>query len=190
MMSIFSSIYLKILNWAESKHSVYYLSILSFIESNILPYPPPDVLLAPMSLQKPKKAYQFALITTIFSVLGGIVGYFLGDFLLDILLNYHIIKEETVSDIATWFKDYGIYVVAIAAFSPLPFKLACISAGMLSMSFLPFVLISFISRGLRFFLVAFFVRLIGDEVDKLMRKYIDPIGYSLILVLVIYSTLR
>jgi len=92
-MSIFSSIYLKILNWAESKYSVYYLSILSFIESNVLPYPPPDVLLAPMSLQKPKKAYQFALITTIFSVLGGIVGYFLGDFLLDILLNYHIIKE-------------------------------------------------------------------------------------------------
>jgi membrane protein YqaA with SNARE-associated domain len=80
MMSIFSSIYLKILNWAESKYSVYYLSILSFIESNVLPYPPPDVLLAPMSLQKPKKAYQFALITTIFSVLGGIVGYFLGDF--------------------------------------------------------------------------------------------------------------
>ncbi|MEL0271064.1 MAG: VTT domain-containing protein, partial [Gammaproteobacteria bacterium] len=98
-----------------------------------------------MSLQKPKKAYQFALITTIFSVLGGIVGYFLGDFLLDILLNYHIIKEETVSDIATWFKDYGIYVVAIAAFSPLPFKLACISAGLLNMSFLPFVLFSFVS---------------------------------------------
>ena len=74
-MQIFSRIYKKTLDWAQSKFAIYWLSIISFLESSILPYPPPDVLLAPMALRRPNKAYQFALITTLFSVLGGLAGY-------------------------------------------------------------------------------------------------------------------
>ena len=77
-MQIFSRIYQKTLDWAQSKFAIYWLSIISFLESSILPYPPPDVLLAPMALRRPNKAYQFALITTLFSVLGGLAGYLLG----------------------------------------------------------------------------------------------------------------
>jgi Predicted membrane protein len=82
-MDFFSQIYLRVLNWAESRYAIYYLSVVSFLESSVLPYPPPDVLLAPMALKRPDKAYYFAFICTIFSVLGGLAGYFLGVVLLD-----------------------------------------------------------------------------------------------------------
>lgn len=184
-MQIFSKIYQKALDWAQSKYAIYWLSLVSFFESFILPYPPPDVLLAPITLKKPNKAYQFALICTIFSVLGGMVGYFLGESLLasikPLLTKLHYLdKLDTTQG---WFEQYGIWVIAIAGFSPMPYKIFTIGAGIGNMAFLPFVLISLLARGARFFLVAFLVRKFGDACDIWLKKYIDRLGYLLIIVI-------
>ena len=89
-MQIFSKLYQKSLDWAQSKFAIYWLAVVSFLESSVLPYPPPDILLAPMALKQADKAYYFAFIATIFSVLGGLLGYLLGDILLSFLLNYEL----------------------------------------------------------------------------------------------------
>ncbi len=184
-MQLFSKIYQKALDWAQSKYAVYWLSSISFVESFILPYPPPDILLAPMALKKPQKAYQFALICTVFSVLGGMIGYYLGAFLLDVLtpllVKLHYIDK--IDTIQLWFKEYGIWVIAIAGFSPIPYKIFTISAGIVNIAFLPFVLMSLLARGARFFLIAFFVRKLGDACDIWLKKYIDRLGYALIVVI-------
>jgi membrane protein YqaA with SNARE-associated domain len=184
-VQIFSKLYHKTLEWAQSKHAVYWLSLISFIESFILPYPPPDVLLAPMVLKKPEKAYQFTLICTALSVLGGVVGYFLGALLIDViqplLVKLHYIdKLETVK---TWFAEYGIWIVALAGFSPMPYKIFTLGAGIANMALLPFILISLLARGTRFFLVAFFVKKLGDACDIWLKKYIDRLGYILIIII-------
>ncbi|BAS68080.1 MAG: DedA family protein [Gammaproteobacteria bacterium] len=184
-MQIFSILYQKALDWAQSKYAIYWLALISFVESFILPYPPPDVLLAPMALKKPNKAYQFALICTVFSVLGGMVGYYIGAILLDVVtpllakLNY----LDKIDAIELWFEEYGIWIVAIAGFSPMPYKIFTVGAGIANMAFLPFVLISLFARGVRFFLVAFLVRKLGDICDIWLKKYIDRLGYALIIVI-------
>jgi membrane protein YqaA with SNARE-associated domain len=182
-MDIFSQIYLRILNWAESRYAIYYLSVVSFLESSILPYPPPDVILAPMALKRPDKAYYFAFICTIFSVLGGLAGYFLGDVLLQFLLGFKLIKLESIAHIKTFFDTYGVWVVGIAAFSPIPYKLATITAGTMSMALLPFIIISLIARAARYYLVASLVKAYGQQCDQWLQKYIDRLGYVLVVVI-------
>ncbi|MBC8493754.1 MAG: DedA family protein [Candidatus Thioglobus sp.] len=184
-MQIFSKIYQTALNWAHSRFAVYWLSAVSFLESSVLPYPPPDVLLAPMALKQPNKAYSFASIATIFSVLGGLAGYFLGDILLDFLLNYGLVKPESVVLIKSFFDEYGIWVVGIAAFSPIPYKLATISAGSMAMPILPFVAISIVARAARYYLVAGLVQAYGDACDQWLQKYIDRLGYGLIVIVIV-----
>ena len=184
-MGIFSKLYLKILNWAEKKYAIYYLSALSLLESCVLPYPPPDVLLAPIALKNPRRAYYVAFITTLFSVIGGLIGYFLGEVLLQFLLNYNVIKAAQLTEIEALFTTYGIWMVAIAAFSPIPYKLATISAGVAGMALLPFILISFIGRGARYFLVAALVRAYGESCDQWLQRYIDRLGYGLIILVAI-----
>lgn len=184
-MQIFKKIYQKTLIWAQSKYAIYWLSIVSFAESFILPYPPPDVILAPMALKQPHKAYYYAMITTITSVLGGILGYIIGAYAFDLLLpflqkmNYLPVLEKS----KVWFDAYGIWVIAIAGFSPVPYKIFTLSAGILSMAFLPFVLMSLLARGVRYYLVAFLVRKLGKSCDAWLQEYIDRLGYALIIVI-------
>jgi membrane protein YqaA with SNARE-associated domain len=187
-MKIFSKFYYKVLTWAEHKYSVYYLALLSTIESFILPYPPPDIMLAPMALKQANKAYYFAFITTIFSVIGGIIGYILGYFFLDLITPFietlgYTHKLATLKD---WFNEYGVLIVFVAGFSPIPYKIFTIGGGIMAMSFLPFVVISFISRGLRFYLVAFLVKKYGEKCDDFLRKYIDYLGYLVIILAIIF----
>lgn len=183
-MQIFSRIYQKALVWASSQFAVYWLSIVSFLESSVLPYPPPDVLLAPMALKQPNKAYSFALIATIFSVLGGLAGYLLGDVLLSFLLDYELIKPESIISIKDFFDRYGIWVVGIAAFSPIPYKLATISAGSMAMPLIPFVLISLVARAARYYLIAILIKKYGAQCDQWLQKYIDRLGYGLIILVI------
>ncbi len=182
-MNIFSKIYLRIINLVESKYTIYYLSVISFLEASILPYPPPDIILVPMTLKHPEKAYYFAFICTIFSVFGGLIGYFLGEVLLQFLLNFELIKPESVTHIKTSFNTYGIWVVGIVAFSPIPYKLATITAGTMSMALLPFIIISLVSRATRYYLVVSLIKTYGQQYDKWLKKYINHLGYILIIVI-------
>ncbi|ABL02469.1 conserved hypothetical protein [Candidatus Ruthia magnifica str. Cm (Calyptogena magnifica)] len=181
-MDIFSKIYLRILNWAESRYAIYYLSVISFLESSILPYPPPDVILALMVLKRPDKACHFAFICTIFSVLGGLVGYFLGEVLLQFLLSFELIKPESIAYIKKIFDTYGIWMVGIAAFSPIPYKLATVTAGTMSMALLPFIIMSLITRAARYYLIISLVKAYRQQCDQWLQKYIDRLSYILIVV--------
>ncbi len=186
-MKIFSKFYQTVLTWAGYRYASVYLGFLSFIESFILPYPPPDILLAPMTLKNPQKAYQFAFVCTLFSVLGGVVGYLIGAFFIDLIMplieKMHYLDElDTVKD---YFTQYGVLIIIIAGFSPVPYKIFTIGAGVVSMVFLPFVVFSFLSRGARFFLVTFLVKKFGQECDTWLKKYIDRLGYALILIIFI-----
>ncbi len=184
-MQIFSKLYQQSLDWAQSRFAVYWLALISFLESSVLPYPPPDVLLAPMVLKQTNKAYYFALIATLFSVLGGLAGYLLGDILLNFLLNYELIKPASITLVKDFFDQYGIWLVGIAAFSPIPYKLTTISAGSVAMPLLPFIAISLLARGARYYLLAKLVKVYGDSCDRWLQKYMDRLGYGLIVLVIL-----
>lgn len=146
----------KVTSWSNHPYATRYLMGLSFIEAIFFPVPP-DVMLAPMSLTRPERAWYFAMITTLASVAGGIIGYLLGQWayepiVLPILewLNYHdhfIVAES-------YFKRWGFWVVFLAGFTPLPYKVFTVAAGVMNVAFLPFVIASILGRGARFYLVA------------------------------------
>jgi len=190
-MKVFENIYLTVMQLAEHRLAVVYLYTLSFFESFILPFPPPDVLLAPMALKRPKKALYFALGTTIASVIGGVVGYLIGVHAFDIVEPF-IVKwgySEVLDSTKLMFDKWGFWAVLIAGFSPIPYKIFTISAGLLSLAFAPFLLASFIGRGLRFGMVAYILSRFGPSIEPVLMKYIERLGWAIIIIfisLVIY----
>jgi len=186
-MRLFHYPYQKVLEYSKSQFAIYWLCFISFLESFILPLPLQDLLLASMSLKGRDKAYRFALLCTLSSVLGAVVGYYLGVYAIDWLMPF-IEKWGYIDDLTRaekWFVDYGVWVIFIAGFSPVPYKVFTVVAGMLSMAILPFLLISFFARGARYYLIAFLVRKFGKQCDAWLNKYIDRLGYVLIVIIVI-----
>ncbi len=176
---IFSSLYAKMMQWAIHPHAERYLAVVSMFESIFLPIPT-AFMVAPMAIAKPDKAIRIALIATIMSVLGGIVGYYLGYFVADDLV-VPLIKAVGYWDkylIAQhWFNEWGFWAVVVAGFSPIPFKLFTLSAGAMSMAILPFIIAAFIGRGLQFFLVALLMAWAGPKLEPTVRKYIEWLGW-------------
>ena len=170
------------MSWVQHKHAPWYLGVLSFAESCVLPFPPPDVMLAPMSLANTRKAWYFAALTTITSVLGGIAGYFIGMFAFELVKPAitaagYLDKYELA---VQWFEAWGVWVVLLAGFSPIPYKVFTIAAGVASMVFIPFLLASFVGRGARFFMVAGLMRWGGEKMDKMLRQYVDTVGWLVV----------
>ena len=180
-MRLFSHMYELAMRWSCHPHAPRYLAGMSFAESSFFPVPV-DVMLAPMSLAQPARAWRFALIATVFSVFGGIAGYLVGYFAMDLLEPW--IKTfgywERYQQIIEWFKEWGIWIVFIAGFSPIPYKLFTITAGALNMALLPFILISIVARGARFYAVSGLMLWGGERMDKQLRKYMDIIGWVVI----------
>ena len=183
---MFKALYEKALIWAKHRHATKYLCALSFSESSFFPIPP-DVMLAPMALAQPEKAFRFALLTTLFSVLGGMLGYGIGYFLFDNIAPW--LQEtkywEKYLTAESWFKEWGFWAVFVAGFSPIPYKVFTIAAGALQMSFLPFVLASLVGRGARFFLVAMLIAAGGEKLESKLRQYMDIIGWVIVALVVI-----
>lgn len=186
-MKLFERLYNSVIAAASSPKAPAALSFLSFVESFILPFPPPDVMLAPMSLAKPKSALYFATLTLIASLVGGVVGYLIGAYGFDLVEPY--IQQwgyQAVFDRAVeWFKVWGFWAVLVAGFSPVPYKIFTISAGLLSLAFIPFMLASFIGRGARFFLVALILAHFGPAIEKRLMRYIEYIGWAIVILLCI-----
>ncbi len=192
-MRIFGTLYDKCLSWARHRHAPSYLGGMSFIESVFFPIPV-DVMLAPMALAQPSKAFRFALIATITSVLGGIAGYALGWFAYDEFI-YPLIVEAGYQDkmqhAIDWFEEYGVWVVFLAGFSPIPYKVFTISAGVLQLAILPFILASLVGRGMRFYLVAGLMKWGGPRMEARLRTHIEVLGWGVIgLALLAYLMLR
>ena len=192
-MKLFSLMYDRALVYSKHQKAPFYLSVLSFIESSFFPFPPPDVMLAPMCLAQRKKAWYFAFLTTITSVLGGLFGYLIGVFAFELV--EPILKSvgywEKFETIQLWFLEWGIGVVFIAGFSPIPYKLITISSGVVGMALIPFILASLIGRASRFYLVAGLIYLGGEKMEQNLRKHIDTIGWLVVVLMVVaYFILR
>ena len=162
------------------------LGFLSFIESIFFPIPT-DVLLIPMAISKSYKWIDLALIATIASVIGGVIGYYLGVFLFHeihpYIIQYGYIEEFNQS--RDLFLQYGIIILFISSFTPLPYKIFVIAAGTLSFNILLFILISLIGRGLRFALVAYISDRYGVYVVTYLNKYFLYIAFATIFIFVI-----
>ena len=175
---------LKLANHAKAK---YYLFFLSVAESSFFPIPP-DVMLLPMCLSNPKKAWKFAFITTVGSVLGGIIGYLIGVYAFGFIepylydWGYMSAYERAVM----WFEEWGFWAIFIAGFSPIPYKVFTIAGGALLMPILPFILASIIGRGARFYLVALFVIMFGKQADDLIRKHMSKLVWGMVLLIIFF----
>ena len=178
-MKIFSPLFEKALIWSRLPNAPKYLGLLSFAESSFFPVPP-DVMLAPMCLATPTKAWRYALITTITSVLGGLFGYVIGATAFDVIQPHLQASHywSAFQTAETWFKEWGVWAVFIAGFSPIPYKVFTIAAGALSMSILPFTIASLIGRGGRFFIVAGLMKWGGANMESKLKKYIDRLGWA------------
>ena len=192
-MKIFGWLYDRAIHWSRHPHAPRYLVGLTFAESSFFPVPP-DVMLAPMVLARRERAWYFAALTTGASVLGGLFGYLIGMYLYA-QVGERVVQfynaEEAFSEIHNWFEAYGIWIILVAGFTPLPYKLFTITAGILSMALIPFLFFSLVGRGARFFLVAAFIFWGGELLERLIRKYIDLIGWvvfiSLVFLYLFYS---
>ena len=194
---MFKSLYKKCLDLAAHKSSKYYLAIVSFIESSFFPIPP-DVMIIPMVISKKNDFIKIFLITTIFSVLGGMLGYLIGAFFFE--FGAHIMSFYGYEDNLSKIKENlvnsdGFYawlgVLFLAGFTPLPYKVFTIASGLIGFNFLIFVLISLISRGLRFFIVSYlsykFGDLFNEYMDKHGSKWFTIIGILIVIIgLIIY----
>lgn len=191
-MRIFSPLYAKVMQLAAHPHAVRYLAGLSFAESSFFPIPP-DVMLAPMTLAAPRRAWFFAALTTVTSVLGGIAGYVIGLLAFDLVepLLHRAGYWESYLQAREWFTEWGFWAVLLAGFSPIPYKIFTIAAGVVALSFPLFVVASLIGRGARFFLVAGIVCLGGEKMERQLRRYAEYFGWSLVvLAVVVYLLLR
>ena len=185
-MKIFSPLYDKALAWSRHPHAERYLAGVSFAESSFFPIPP-DVLLAPMSLAQPTRWIRLAAITTVTSVLGGLLGYLIGVLALEAVtpLLHRVGYWHHFETAQAWFGRYGFWAIFIAGFTPIPYKVFTIAAGAVQMGLLPFVLGSAIGRGMRFFLVAALVRFGGAPIEHHLRRYIDGIGWATLALLLL-----
>lgn len=185
-MKLFSMMYEKVMTWSRLPNAPWYLCALSFAESSFFPVPP-DVMLAPMSLANPKKAWRFAMLTTLTSVLGGLLGYLIGAFAFDLIDSY--LKNSAYwahfQTTQAWFAKYGFWAIFLAGFSPIPYKVFTIAAGALSMALLPFVVASLIGRGARFYIVAGLMKWGGASMEQKLKQYVDRIGWATVVIIVL-----
>lgn len=185
-MNVFGAMYDKTMTWSKHRLATYWLAFVSFIEAIFFPIPP-DVMLIPMAMSKPKSAVRFAIICTVASVIGGMFGYSIGYYAFDFIQQY-IVKwgYQTQWDKAiSWFEQWGILVVFVAGFSPIPYKIFTIAAGVMQMMFIPFVLTAAVSRGTRFLLIAKLAAWGGTKFADKLRRSIEVIGWSVVALAVI-----
>ena len=185
-MKIFSALYTRVMRWARHPYATWYLFGLSFAESSFFPVPP-DVMLAPMSMARPKRAMFLALLTTLGSTLGGVAGYLIGMLAFDAIepLLHQWGYFDGYLQARQWFAEWGFWVVFVAGFSPIPYKVFTVTAGVISMAFLPFVLASMVGRGARFFLVAALMAWGGEAMEQRLHRWVDWVGWLTLLAVVI-----
>lgn len=175
-----------VLSWADRPGGTVALVLLAVAESSFFPVPP-DVLLLALSLGQPKKSFRFALWCTLGSVVGGVLGYLIGWGLwtaVDSWVFEYVFSEEKFGEVMEIYNEYGAVFVFGAAFTPIPYKVFTIAAGVAQLNLPIFIAASLVGRGARFFLVALFVRIFGNKAKEFIDKYFNlvTIGGTLLLV--------
>ena len=191
---MFRKLYNKTIELAGNKYSKFFLGTVSFIESFIFPIPP-DVIILPMTIAKPKKWIQIALIATIGSVAGAVLGYFIGYiffneigikiFELYGVDNVSFLKDKVSSEggVIAWMT-----LLAIAGFTPVPFKLLTITSGFVHFNIFYFIIVSILTRGSRFFIIAFLIGNFGPAMKKIIEKKLITLSiiFTIIVIIVAY----
>ena len=184
-------LYIKTIELAGNKNSKFFLGAISFIESFVFPIPP-DVVIIPMTIAKPRKWFRIALIATIGSVLGAILGYFIGYiffneigvkiFELYGVDNTSFLKDKIASDggVVAWMA-----LLAIAGFTPVPFKLLTITSGFVQFNIFYFIIISILTRGSRFFIISFLIGNFGPAMKKIIEKKLFTLSIIFTLIIII-----
>ena len=174
---MFNNLYKKCLDLAAHKSSKYYLAIVSFVESSFFPIPP-DVMVIPMVISKKNDFIKIFLITTIFSVMGGMLGYLIGAFFFDFgsqIMSFYGYENKLSNIKENLVNSDGFYawlgILFLAGFTPLPYKVFTIASGLISFNFFVFIFISLVSRGLRFFIVSYLSYKFGNLFTKFMEKH-------------------
>jgi len=174
---MFKTLYKKCLNLAAHKSSNFFLGVVSFVESSFFPIPP-DVMIIPMVIAKKKNYLKIFLIASIFSALGGIFGYMLGAIFLDTAMNiieFYGYEKKVVSIKNNLSQGEGflawLSILFLAGFTPLPYKAFTIASGLISFNILVFIIVSLISRSLRFFLISYLSYKFGDLFSEFMEKH-------------------
>ena len=192
---MFKTLYKKCLILAAHKSSNIFLGIVSFVESSFFPIPP-DVMIIPMVIARKKNYLKIFLIASIFSVLGGIFGYMLGAFFLDMAMNvieFYGYENKITSLKINLSQGEGfltwLSILFLAGFTPLPYKAFTIASGLIGFNLFIFIIVSFISRSLRFFLISYLSYKFGDLFSKFMdnhgSKWFTILGILLVLIFVI-----
>ncbi len=188
-MKIFTSLYEKALRLSAKPQATIYLYALSLFEAIIIPVPP-DVMLAPMCATQPERAIRLAFFTTIFSVGGGVIGYALGLFAMGYIEPWlvHFGWNEEYAQVREWFAQWGIAIILIAGFSPIPYKVFTLAAGAMYFSLPLFIVFSFVGRAGRFFLIALILRRIGPAMLPRIHRLAEQIGWLTIFALIVFLT--
>jgi len=157
---------------AGKPHASWIMGIVSFVESSFFPVPP-DAMLIPMALARPDKAYFYATLCTVTSVAGGLLGYFIGAVLYDSLglwlmqLYGYGNKIEAFRDA---YREWGTWIILLKGMTPIPYKIVTIASGFTGYPVIPFILLSFVARGMRFYLVAFLLHRYGPQAREIIEK--------------------
>lgn len=185
-MKIFSALYDRVMSWSRHPKAPWLLGALSFTESSFFPIPP-DVMLAPMSLAQPHRAWWFATITTVTSVAGGVFGYVIGMYFFELIQVWLEGSSywQPFLQAQQWFGEWGFWAIFIAGFSPIPYKAFTIAAGVVGMPLLPFVVASFFGRGGRFYLVAGLMKWGGPKMESQLKQYIDVLGWLFVALVIV-----
>ena len=189
---MFQTLYKKCLDLASHKSSSFFLGVVSFVESSFFPIPP-DVMIIPMVIAKKNDYLKIFLIATIFSTLGGVLGYFIGTYFSDVgmkVVEFYSYEDKVVNLKDNLTKGTGFYIwlatLFLAGFTPLPFKVFTITSGMIGFNLFIFLFICLISRGLRFFIVSYLSFKFGDTFNKFMQtdaaKWFTILGILIVVV--------
>lgn len=184
--NIIRRLYDWVLHWAETPYGTWALFCIAFAESSFFPIPP-DILLIALAISIPAKAFRFALICTIGSLVGGVVGYGIGMYGYE-AIGRPIVEfyqgQEIMLSIKTQYDQYGFWGVLVAAVTPIPYKIFTISSGVFSFDFMQFMAASIIGRSLRFFAVAALIWKFGAPIKSFIDKYFNLLATLFIILLI------
>lgn len=180
-----NSLYSRTMALADHPRALWALAAVSFIESSVFPIPP-DVLMIPMVLAQPRRAWLIALVATVFSVLGGILGYTIGAFAFDTIgqpILSSLGKADAMADFNSRFNDVGFLAVLTAGMTPFPYKVITIMSGWTAMPFATFMATSILARGLRFFIVAGLLRRFGTPIRDFIEQRLGLVFTAFVVIL-------
>ena len=157
---------------AYKPYALWLMGLVSFVESSFFPIPP-DTMLIPMSLARPEKAWSYATLCTITSVAGGVIGYVIGAYLYD-TVGHWLIALYGYGDKVEAFREayarWGTIIILLKGLTPIPYKIVTITSGLADYPIVPFIVLSFVARGMRFYLVAFLINRYGDRARSIIEK--------------------